>query len=159
MIKKKLFGYVMTGVLSAGVIGGIGTQAFAETPSETNIVKQSVETLDAATREKVQKIKDELKTQLAQLGVTLPERGEKGDRFANLDDETKAKAEAIMEKVKAGSITHDEAKAQLEDLGVTVPNRGHKDMLSNLDDETKAKAQDLLDNAKIELEELGVNNF
>lgn len=26
MIKKKLFGYVMTGVLSAGVIGGIGTQ-------------------------------------------------------------------------------------------------------------------------------------
>ncbi len=146
MIKKKLFGYAMTGVLSAGIIGGIGTQAFAENPSETNIVKQSVETLDAATREKVQKIKDELKTQLEQLGVTLPERGEKGDRFANLDDETKAKAEAIFEKEKAGSITHEEAKAQLADLGVTLHDRGQKgDCFANLDEETKTKAEAIME--------------
>jgi hypothetical protein len=207
MNKKKVIGYVMTGVLSIGVVGGVGTSAFAAT-SDTNAVKQTVQSLNSATKEKVQKIKDELKTQMAKLGVTLPERGDrfanldeatktkaeaivekekagtitqeeaktqlealgvtvsehgkKGDRFANLDEATKAKAEAIVEKEKAGTITHEEAKTQLEALGVTLTERGHKgskqDILANLDDETKAKAQDLIDNAKIELEELGVNH-
>jgi hypothetical protein len=201
---------VLTGALSVGMIGGVGTYALAATP-DTNEVKQTVQALDAATQEKVQKIKEELKTQLAELGVTLPERANKGDRFANLDEETKAKAEAIMEQKKAGTITQEEAKTQLEALGVTLPERankgdrfanldeetkakaeaiveqkkagtitqeeaktqlealgvtapkhGHKgnkqDILANLDEETKAKAQELLDNAKSELEELGVNH-
>jgi hypothetical protein len=159
MNKKKVMGYVLTGVLSVGIIGGVGTSAFAAT-SDTNAVKQTVQSLDSATQEKVQKIKDELKTQMAKLGVTLPERG---NRFANLDEATKTKAEAIVKKEKAGTITHEEAKSQLEALGVTLTERGHKgskqDLLDNLDDETKAKAQDLIDNAKTELEELGVNHL
>jgi hypothetical protein len=170
MNKKKILGYVATGVLSVGVIGGIGTSAFAATSSETNPVKQSFESLDAATQEKVQKIKDDLKTQLAKLGVTLPERGEKGDRFANLDDETKAKAEAIVEKEKAGTITNEEAKTQLEALGVTLPERGEKgkrhDLFANLDEATKTKAEAIMENqkagtitkeeAKTQLEALGI---
>jgi hypothetical protein len=170
MNKKKILGYVATGVLSVGVIGGIGTSAFAATSSDTNPVKKSFESLDAATQEKVQKIKDDLKTQLSKLGVTLPERGEKGDRFANLDAETKAKAEAIVEKEKAGTITKEEAKTQLEALGVTVPERGGKgrmnDLFANLDDATKAKAEAIMENekagtitkeeAKTQLEALGV---
>jgi hypothetical protein len=173
MIKKKLFGYIMTGALAVGMVGGVGTSAFAATSSETNTVtvKQSVESLDAATQEKVQKIKAELKTQLAELGVNLPERGEKGDRFANVDDATKAKAEAILEKEKAGTITHEEAKTQLKALGVNVPERGGKgqkeDLLANLDDATKAKAEAILEKekagtitheeAKAQLKALGVN--
>jgi hypothetical protein len=175
MNKKKLFGYVLTGVLSTGIIGGLGTSVFAATTSTTSTTttasKSAVETkataqLDAATQAKVQKIKDDLKTQLATLGVTLPERGDKGgkDKFlANLDEATKSKAQAILDKEKAGTITHEEAKTQLEALGVTLPTRGDKgekaDILANLDDATKAKAQELIDNAKTELEKLGVNHL
>lgn len=170
MNKKKLMGYVMTGALSFGIIGGIGTSAFAATTSDSNTVKKSMESLDAATKEKVQSIKEELRTQLAKLGVTLPERGEKGDRFANLDDATKAKAEAIIEKEKAGSITHEEAKTQLEKLGVTFSEKGNKgkkeDFLADLDSATKEKAQAIFEKlkadkitkeeAKTQLKKLGV---
>jgi hypothetical protein len=227
MNKKKLFGYVLTGVLSTGIIGGLGTSVFAATTSTTSITttatKSTVETkaktqLDAATQAKVQKIKDDLKTKLATLGVTLPERGDKGgkgkfldnldeatkskvqvifeneragtitreeaktklsalgvklperggkggkDNFlSNLDEASKAKAQAIFEKEKAGTLTHDEAKTQLEALGVTLPTHGDKrekaDILANLDDATKAKAKELIDNAKTELEKLGVNHL
>jgi hypothetical protein len=170
MKKKKLSGYVMVGALSVGIIGGVGTSAFATTSLETDTVKQTVGSLDAATQEKVQTIKEELKAQLAKLGVTLPERGEKGERFANLDDETKAKAEAIIEKEKAGTITHEEAKAELQELGVTFPEHGGKgkkaDIFANLDDETKTKVEAIIEKekagtitheeAKAELQELGV---
>jgi ribonuclease BN (tRNA processing enzyme) len=170
MKKKKLSGYVMVGALSVGIIGGVGTSAFATTSLETDTVKQTVGSLDATTQEKVQTIKEELKAQLAKLGVTLPERGEKGERFANLDDETKAKAEAIIEKEKAGTITHEEAKAELQELGVTFPEHGGKgkkaDIFANLDDETKTKVEVIIEKekagtitheeAKAELQELGV---
>ncbi|WP_445506508.1 hypothetical protein [Niallia sp. 03190] len=170
MNKKKLFSYVMTGALSVGIIGGVGTSAFAATSSETKTGKQSEESLDDATLEKVQQIKDELKTKLAKLGVTLPERGKKSDLFANLDDATKAKAQAILEKEKAGTITHEEAKTQLKKLGVTFPEREGKgkieSLFANLDNATKAKAQAILEKekagtithekAKTQLKKLGV---
>lgn len=171
MKKKKWFGYAMTGILTAGIIGGIGTTAFAAATAETNTVKQTMESLDDATKEKMQEIKEQLKTQLADLGVTLPERSEKENRFANLDEDTKEKAEAIMEKEKAGTITHEEAKTQLEEMGVTLPERKGKgkmgEIFNNLDDATKAKAEAIFekekagtithDEAKAQLEELGVN--
>ncbi|MFD2446983.1 hypothetical protein ACFSO7_23880 [Bacillus sp. CGMCC 1.16607] len=171
MNKKKLLGYVLTGVLSVGVIGGVGTSAFAANTSQTAKVKYNVETLDAATQEKVQKIKDELKNQLAKLGVTLPERSEKGDQLANLDEATKAKVEAIFEKEKAGTITHEEAKTQLKALGVNISERGGKgkfeNLFANLDEATKAKAEAIFEKekagtitheeAKTQLKTLGVN--
>lgn len=205
MNTAKLMGYLMTGVLSAGVIGGFGisgTAAAAEavsgasvTSSATTVSSTSTattsstgstastsvnkqrpakhsnrpeSTLDAATQAKVKAIKDELRTELSKLGVTLPEhdgkgKGSKEDRFANLDEETKAKAEAILKNAKSGAITREEAKSQLEQLGITIPERakqGEKvDFLANLDAETKAKAQQLLDQAQTELESLGVKSF
>jgi hypothetical protein len=47
--------------------------------------------------------------------------GNRGDMFSNLDDDTKAKAEDIMEKERAGTITREEAQAQLAELGVDIP--------------------------------------
>ncbi|OAH54758.1 hypothetical protein AWH48_09250 [Domibacillus aminovorans] len=131
MKKNKLVNYVMTGALSLGVLGAAGLPALAA--SDT--------TAGSATQEKVETIMDTLRTKLTDLGVDLPEKGAKGNLFAGLDDETKAKAEAIMEQKKAGTITEDEAKTQLKALGVTFSERGEKgDPFANLDDETKAKA-------------------
>ncbi|MEC2076321.1 carbohydrate-binding domain-containing protein [Metabacillus fastidiosus] len=54
-------------------------------------------------------------------------RSEKGtppsDMFGDLDDETKEKAQAIMEKERAGTITREEAQAQLKELGIEFPGQ------------------------------------
>ncbi|MBO9131527.1 carbohydrate-binding domain-containing protein [Bacillus sp. 165] len=50
-----------------------------------------------------------------------PNGGTGGDMFSNLDDETKAKVEEIMEKEREGTITREEAQAQLKELGVEFP--------------------------------------
>jgi hypothetical protein len=226
---NKVFGYVLTGVLSVGIIGGIGTSAFAAAKSTTTakqtVIDKSPTQLDEATKAKVQKMIDDLKTDLSKLGVTFPERGDhgpkgfkgdflanldaatkekvlaifekekagtisseeartqlaalgvilpergghgprggKGDRFANLDEATRTKAQAIMDKIKAGTITHEEAKTQLEALGITGRDK-HEDkvktniLLENLDEATKAKAQALIDSTKAELTKLGIKHF
>ena len=54
-------------------------------------------------------------------GQTPPDGGNRGDMFSNLDDETKAKAEEIMEQERAGTITREEAQAKLSELGVNMP--------------------------------------
>ena len=180
MNKKKLFGYVMTGALSLGLIGGYGAQALAATESTTSS-NASVEqasnvkaALDSETKQKMQAIMDELKTNLADLGVDLPTKGDKGGRgdfLADLDDATKEKAQAILEQERAGTITKEEAQAQLAELGVDLPTKGDKggrgDFLADLDDATKEKAQAILDQqkagsitrdeAQAQLAELGVD--
>ncbi|HWL13702.1 MAG TPA: hypothetical protein VNQ57_11980, partial [Ureibacillus sp.] len=97
MNKKKLFGYVMTGALSVGLLGGYGAQAFAATESSANSTAAEEQasnvkaSLDSETKEKMQAIMDELKTNLAELGVDLPTKGDKGGRgdfLADLDDAT-----------------------------------------------------------------------
>jgi len=45
------------------------------------------------------------------------------DMFGDLDDETKEKLQAIMEKERAGTITSEEAQAQLKELGIEFPGR------------------------------------
>jgi len=45
------------------------------------------------------------------------------DMFGDLDDETKEKMQAIMEKERAGTITSEEAQAQLKELGIEFPGR------------------------------------
>lgn len=138
--------------------------------------------LDADTKAKAEAIMDKMKagtitfeeaqTQLKELGVTLPDRaekggrGDKGDLFADLDADTKAKAEAIMEKAKEGTITFEETQTQLEELGVTLPDKGGHDMFADLDADTKAKAEAIMgkvkagtitfEEAQTQLKELGV---
>ncbi|OLN22201.1 hypothetical protein BTO30_10655 [Domibacillus antri] len=143
MKKNKWVHYIMTGALSLGVLGTASLPALAAA-SET--------ALDSETKKKVQTVMDTLRTKLADIGVDLPEKKEKGDLFANLDEETKAKAEAIMENLHNGTITHDEGKEQLAALGLELPERGgHRnhggkgDFLAGLDEETKAKAEAILE--------------
>ncbi|WP_082087839.1 hypothetical protein [Domibacillus indicus] len=139
-MKKKVFNAVMTGALSLGVLGAAGLPALAA----------STTALDSSTKAKVEAIMENLRTKLEEIGVDLPERG---DRFANLDEETREKAEAIMEQKEAGEITEEKAKAQLEALGVTLPERGagkgsgrlvQAVEQAGLDESIQAKADDIL---------------
>lgn len=66
MNKKKLVGYVMSGALSVGVLSGIGSNVYAKTMSNSSDSSNT-------TQEQIQKIKAELKSKLAKLGVSLPE--------------------------------------------------------------------------------------
>ncbi|MFP7298968.1 carbohydrate-binding domain-containing protein [Neobacillus niacini] len=56
-------------------------------------------------------------------GGQPPMDGGPGDMFSNLDEETKAKAQEIMEKERAGTITREEAQAQLAELGIEFGRR------------------------------------
>ena len=38
----------------------------------------------------------------------MPEKGKRGDMFANLDEQAKAKS--ILEQKKSGKLTHEQAK-------------------------------------------------
>nr|WP_106782676.1 hypothetical protein [Lysinibacillus timonensis] len=178
MKKNKLFGYVMTGALSLGVLGSATIPAFAATETTSNsttVTEQAFNvkaSLDDETKQKVQAIMEELNTNLTELGVELPTKGTRGGEFlANLDDETKVQAQAILDEEKAGTITKEEAQTQLADIGVDFPAKGDKgargDFLANLDDETKEQAQAILDQeragtitreeAQLQLADLGVD--
>ncbi len=143
-----MFGYMMVGALSVGIVGGVCVTAFAA--SETTATEgQAVAvktTLDDVTKEKVQDIMDELKINLSELGVEIPEKKSRGDLFSALDEETKVKAKNIMEQKKEGTITSEEAKTQLAELGIELPVKGDKrgNILTGLDEETKEKAQLIL---------------
>ncbi|WP_260871796.1 carbohydrate-binding domain-containing protein [Bacillus sp. X1(2014)] len=70
------------------------------------------------------KIEDSI-TWLNESGITTPAStgpggggGNRADMFSNLDEDTKAQAEDIMEKERAGTITREEAQAQLKELGI-----------------------------------------
>ncbi|WP_370221758.1 hypothetical protein [Cytobacillus sp.] len=100
--------------------------------------------------------------------------GNRGDMFSNLDEETRAKAQEIMEKERAGTITREEAQTQLAELGVELPGGGEggqppqegDNMFSNLDEETRTKAQEIMEKersgtitreeAQAQLTELGI---
>ncbi|MDF2037083.1 carbohydrate-binding domain-containing protein [Cytobacillus oceanisediminis] len=101
--------------------------------------------------------------------------GNREDMFSNLDEETRAKAQEIMEKERAGTITREEAQTQLAELGVELPVGGGNgqppqeggNMFSNLDEETRTKAQEIMEKeragtitreeAQTQLGELGIN--
>jgi len=46
--------------------------------------------------------------------------------FGDLDEATREKVQAIMEKERSGSITHEEAESALKDLGIEMPARPDK---------------------------------
>ncbi|QED46856.1 hypothetical protein [Cytobacillus dafuensis] len=163
MNKKKLIGYVMTGVLSVGIVGGLGASAFATSTQENDKVKQSTNSLtDTETQERIQKIKDELKA----LGITLPGQVDKDEYLANLDAATKKKLEAIAGKIKTNKLTSEEA-LEIRKQRINLPKQEKRaEKFANIDAETRAKAKEVLekvmagtmtkDEAKAELEKLGV---
>ncbi|KAA9028506.1 hypothetical protein [Niallia endozanthoxylica] len=168
MKKKELYALAMTGALTFGLLGtGLSAMAATNTTTASTASDKGVSVIDEATKAQVQTIMEQLKADLAELGVTLPERGGKKDMFNGLDEETKTQAQAIMEQQKSGTITSEEAKAQLAELGVELPERGgKKDRFANLDEATKAQAQAIMEQrkggtitqeeARAQLAELGV---
>ena len=147
--KSKIVTYAMTGALSLGIIGGTIIPTYAATVQKETVNVEEYKKLDA-------------ETQLKELGVSLPDHNymRKGDKFSNLDDETKTKVQAIMNQLKDGSLTQEEADTQLKELGVSLPD--HKfmrkgDKFSNLDEETKKEVTKLIEKAKVQMEELGVD--
>ncbi|MDM5330005.1 carbohydrate-binding domain-containing protein [Neobacillus sp. CF12] len=54
-------------------------------------------------------------------GQAPQDGGNRADMFSNLDEATRTKAQEIMEKERAGTITREEAQAQLAELGVDFP--------------------------------------
>ncbi len=59
-----------------------------------------------------------------EMGEPGATRGNRGDMFSDLDDETRQKAQSIMEQERNGTITQEEAQEQLAELGVELPQRG-----------------------------------
>ncbi|MGG4490912.1 carbohydrate-binding domain-containing protein [Metabacillus idriensis] len=58
-------------------------------------------------------------------GGQMPQgKGNPGEMFSDLDEETRAKVQSIMEQQRAGEITREEAQEQLGKLGVEIPQRG-----------------------------------
>ncbi|MEN1939470.1 hypothetical protein AAIE21_29525, partial [Paenibacillus sp. 102] len=79
----------------------------------------------------------------------LPEKGKRGEMFANLDDATKEKVKAIMDQKKSGTLTHEQVKEKLAELGVNLPEKGKRgEMFANLDDATKEKVKAIMDQKK-----------
>ncbi|OCA92312.1 hypothetical protein [Pseudobacillus wudalianchiensis] len=173
MKTNRVLSYVMTGALSLSVLGGAGASVLAAAkPAATTAlavqqVKKVKASADSATQKQVQEIMDKLKSDLSALGVKVPEKVGKRDMLANLDAATKKKAEAIMEKERAGTMTREEARTQLEELGVKVPAKdGREDIFANLDEATKEKAKAIMEKehagtityekAHTQLEKLGV---
>lgn len=143
---KNVSGLILTGVLASSLALIAGCSSDAETTQAE----------EAATTDKT------------------PEQaaGNRMDMFADLDEETKAKAEEIMIQMREGTITREEAEAQLAELGVELPIGGGagggpgNNMFSNLDEETRAKVEEIMsamregtitrEEAEAQLAELGV---
>ncbi|MEK4229307.1 hypothetical protein [Solibacillus sp. FSL H8-0538] len=142
--RNKLLTYVLSSVLSIGLIGSAAVSTFAITVYKDIHIVEDYEKLDAKTQEKVDDIFTNLKSELAKLGVT-PHNG-KDEIFANLDEEAKEKAHEIMHKMKDGTLSHEEAAAELAKLGVELPK--HPDKYENLDKKTKAKVHEIMQQVK-----------
>ena len=158
-MKKKLFGYIMASGLTLGVMAAANSTAFAASKDETSsstVVERTngnTTTTNDATQQKVDDIMKKAQEKLQKLGVSLPQHKE--GPFSNLDAATKEKAKAIMDQLRDGTLTKEQAEAKLKKLGVNLPAK-KKEFLNGLDAETKVKAETILENAKKEIQKLGV---
>jgi uncharacterized caspase-like protein len=119
-------------------------QALGLTPPGKMDKDAYLATLDAATKAKLEEIAGELKSkkltseealEIRKQRINLPKQEKKTEKFTNIDEETKAKAKEIWEKVIDGTLSKDEAIAELEKLGVPLPDLGVlRDLLNKKED-------------------------
>ncbi|EMF47618.1 hypothetical protein B481_0620 [Planococcus halocryophilus Or1] len=84
------------------------------------------------------------------------DKGERRSPFADLDDETKDQAKAILDELQDDTITKEEAQTQLEALGIELPKMGehqgkgnrHGNPFEDLDEETQTQAKAIMDELK-----------
>ncbi|WP_409295683.1 hypothetical protein V1498_19795 [Peribacillus sp. SCS-26] len=163
MNKKKLAGLIMTGALTAGIIGGAGVSTFAATESgsgqDANQAENARASLTSKQKAEADKILSSLKADLGKLGVGLPEKGKKfgghnGGPFASLSEANKEKAHTIMDQLRDGRITKAAAKEQLQKLGADLPERGKGfggrggGPFASLSEANKEKARDIMEQLK-----------
>jgi hypothetical protein len=146
MNNKKLISCVLTGVLSFGIVGGLGASTFANTALENKKAKQPADYVtNALSQENIQKIRDELKA----LGPTAPDQVDKEEYLSRLDAATKEKLEAIAEKLKTQKLTSEEA-LELRKQRINLPKQEKaNDNFTNIDAETRAKAKEILDKVMV----------
>ncbi|WP_102272862.1 hypothetical protein [Cytobacillus massiliigabonensis] len=144
MKKKRLIGSVLTGILSVGIVGGMGASTFAMTTQENDNVKQPAnDVTDTITQESIQKIKDEIKA----LKITFPEEVDRDVFLANLDPVIKEKLEAITEELKTNKLTSEEA-LEIRKQRITLPKQAKgSETFANMNAETRAKAKEILEKA------------
>lgn len=153
--KNKVISFVAAGALSFSLVGGKSVDVFA-TPNTPNVPnEESRENLDPETKQKADEIMNNLSERLAELGVTFPEVKEIYELYEGIDEDKKEKAKEILEKVKSGEITSEEAKEQLKELGVTLPEKSESD----LDEQTKEEVESLIEDAKVQLQEIGADEY
>lgn len=157
--RKKLITFVVAGALSFGMVGGTINHAFA-TPTKPNEPStESQEDLDPNTKQKADEIMNNLMGQLIKLGVAIPEFKGKYKLYAGMDEKQKKQASEILDKVKSGELTTEEANEQLKELGVSIPEQEEKNPLSDLDEKTREEAESLIEDAKIQLKEIGADDY
>lgn len=133
-MNKKLSLLLATSALSIGVVGSAVGPVFAS------------ETTEALT---------ENATEQSETGLSK-DKEERRSPFADLDDETKDQAKAILDELQDDTITKEEAQTQLQALGIELPEMGerqgkgnrHGNPFADLDEETQTQAKAIMDELK-----------
>ncbi|QHT47825.1 hypothetical protein M662_15480 [Bacillus sp. SB49] len=139
-MKNVLSKKAITGALALAIaIPGVAFAATSDSESGESAFETEV-------RELLQQFKsgditeDEAVDQLKEQGF---HRG--GHGFEALDEETKAKVDAIRDQVEAGEMTEEEARDQMEALGLKGPHHGKGGFMENLTDEQKQVMEEVRD--------------
>lgn len=145
---NKLTSLLLAFALTLGVISQMAVPAFAASNNHEIHVSEKNSSLDADTKQKVDKALTKLDSDLAKLGVPIPKHHH-CQMFENLDEQTKNKAKEIMKQMKNGSITKEDGLAKLKQLGITLPKHHPKDdIFSKLDEQTKTKVKEIFTKVK-----------
>jgi len=133
-MNKKLSLLLATSALSIGVVGSAVGPVFAS------------ETTEALTENAAEQ---------SETGLSK-DKEERRSPFADLDDETKDQAKAILDELQDDTITKEEAQTQLQALGIELPEMGerqgkgnrHGNPFADLDEETQTQAKAIMDELK-----------
>ncbi|MEK6267549.1 MAG: hypothetical protein N2C11_03090 [Planococcus sp. (in: firmicutes)] len=133
-MNKKLSLLLATSALSIGVVGSAVGPVFASETTDTLTENATEQSATALSKDKE----------------------ERRSPFADLDDETKDQAKAILDELQDDTITKEEAQTQLEALGIELPEMGerqgkgnrHGNPFADLDEETQTQAKAIMDELK-----------
>lgn len=126
---------------------------------------QEYEQLDNEKKQQVDKILNDLHSELENLGVKIPHLNAHLT-YSQLDEETKEQVKQIIKELEEGKITSEQADEKLYNLGVISPKDEKCKIYDGLDEGTKQKVKEIMkqmksgsitkEQAEEKLEELGV---
>ncbi|MCH4826345.1 hypothetical protein [Planococcus halocryophilus] len=133
-MNKKFSLLIASSALSIGVVGSAVGPVFASETTEALTENATEQSATAVSKDKE----------------------ERRSPFADLDDETKDQAKAILDELQDDAITKEEAQTQLQALGIELPEMGelqgkgnrHGNPFADLDEETQTQAKAIMDELK-----------